>query len=261
MSKGSTYNLNTPFLIKLALAILLVGFFGHAYHKKMSGQLDKVHISIKTGSDKKYLIKRKEVKAILDEQVGYSINSASVKDLDLFELERVLEADDRVSRAEMYLDKFNRLRIGVMQNYPIVRVEVTNEDDYYLDYNGDRIIKDDEIIRVPIVTGSVDKYASNYRSDKGNNLNYVLDLARKISEDEFLNSLVQQIHVTEDDDVILVPTLGRQRITLGPSNGLDDKMHLLKSYYQHGIKSVGMDRFKELDLRFDGQIVGIRKET
>ena len=248
-------------IVKSCLAVILMVFFGHAVQKKTSGQLEKVMISIKTNSDKKYLISRKEVKSILDDQVGYNINTVSLADLDLFALESALQADDRVSRAEMYIDKFNRLRIGIIQNFPIVRIEVTDEADYYLDYNGDRIIKKDEVIRVPVVTGAVDAYSAQYKKDKDSNLNYILDLARKIHEDEFLNSLVQQVHVTDDDDIILIPTLGRQRITLGSQERLDDKIYLMKTYYQHGIKSVGLDRFEELDLRFDGQIVGIRKET
>jgi len=223
--------------------------------------IGKVLVKIKTRSDKKQLVAKKDVAKLLRKRLGYDITIASIGQLDLFDLESFLESDERIRRAEMFLDKHNNLTIGILQNLPIARIEVTGGEDYYLDPNGNRFPIKGEVVRVPVVTGGVDRYIKNYRDKKEHNLNYILSVTQKIYEDDFLAALVDQVHITEEDDIILIPTMGRQQITLGQNENLDDKIYRLKTYYKKGVKNMGLDRFKELNLRFDGQIVGVKKES
>ncbi len=248
-------------IVKIVTAVLLVCFLIFAAVDRMNSHLSGVAIKIKTRSDKKQLVTKKDVRYLLKEKLGYDISVASLESIDLYQLESYLEADDRISRAEIFIDKNRKMTIGILQNLPIARLEITGGEDYYLDPNGNRIPINGDIVRVPIVTGHIDPYTSNYRSTKQNNLNYILSVAQKVYDDDFLSALVDQIHVTEDDDIILIPTMGRQHIALGPYENLDDKIYKLKTYYKKGVKNMGLDRFKELNLRYDGQIVGVKKES
>jgi len=243
------------------VAVLLLCFLVFAVLDRLDSHVTTVDVSIKSRGDKKHLISKKEVKYLLKSKLGYDISLASIGDIDLHELEQYLESDERVSRAEMFLDKNNKLRIGILQNMPISRIEVTGGEDYYLDPVGKRIPIKGEVVRVPVVTGHIDNYISSYKKKTDHNLNYVLSVSQKIYEDDFLSALVDQIYVTEEDDIILIPKLGRQRIALGPDENLDDKMYKLKTYYKKGVKNMGIDRFEELNLRYDGQIVGTKKES
>ena len=242
-------------------AVLLLFFLVFSAVQRKNSHVTKVQIMIKTRSDKRHLVTKKDVANLLKDRLGYDITIANVGKLDLFDLENHLESDDRISRAEIFLDKHNRLSIGILQNLPIARIEVTGDEDYYLDPTGQRIPVNGDVVRVPIVTGQVDKYVADYKNKKGHNLNYVLSVVQKVYQDDFLSALVDQVHVTDVDDIILIPTMGREQITLGQNENLDDKIHKLKTYYKNGVKDFGLDRFKELNLRYDGQIVGVKKES
>ena len=145
-------------------------------------------------------------------------------------LEERLEADDRVNRAEIYIDKHNRMTIGIIQNLPIVRVHVNGGEDYYLDADGSKVSKTEEL-RVPVVTGAVDKYRPDFKKRKDSNLNYVLTLSRMLHEDEFLSGLVGQVEINENDEIVLIPIMGRKKINLGSQEGLANKINKLKIYY------------------------------
>ncbi len=248
-------------ITKVAIAVLLVIFMAYAAIDRQQSHLTSVSVNIKSRGEVKHLISKKEVLGLLRDELGYEISIASISKVILYDLEEMLESDERVSRAEIYIDKHNRMIIGIIQNLPIARIEVTGGEDYYLDHSGGRIIKTDEHVRVPVVTGYVDNYTDGFLSQSENNLNYILSVARKIHDDSFLNALVQQIHMTEEDEIVLVPTLGREKITLGPTEGLDDKIYKLKTYYKEGVKHMGVDRFTELDLSYDGQIRAVKTDS
>lgn len=260
MSKKGNNN-GIAYITKVVVAVLLLCFLMFAIVDRLDSHVTTVDVRIKNRGDKKRLISKKEVKYLLKNKLGYDISLANIGDIDLHELEGHLESDERVSRAEMFLDKNNKLTIGILQNMPISRIEVTGGEDYYLDPRGKRIPIKGEVVRVPVVTGHIDSYIANYKKKADHNLNYVLSVSQKIYEDDFLSALVDQIYVTEEDDIILIPKLGRQRIALGPDENLDDKMYKLKTYYKKGVKNMGIDRFEELNLRYDGQIVGTKKES
>lgn len=260
MKKGKNIKVDTP-VIKMVVAGLLVVFLIFSARVRMNSPLDKIELKIKTRGDKKQLVDKNDVKRILRDVVGMPISKANLEQLDLFELESALEADERISRAEMFIDKHKVLRIGILQNLPIARVEVTDGEDYYLDPLGKRIPIEGDLMRVPVVTGHVDAYRSNYKKRKEHNLNYIYEVSQKVYEDDFLTALVSQIHITEENDIVLIPIMGRERIALGPAGNLDDKLYKLKTYYKEGVKTIGLDRFKQLDLRYEGQIVAEEEES
>ncbi len=256
--KGSITSVH--FGVKLAVALALMAFLSFAIIERQASHLQRVSIKIKTRDDNKYLISKKEVRQLLADELGFDLSIAKVKQIDLYRLEKRLEADDRVNRAEIFIDKRNRMTIGIIQNLPIVRVHVNGGDDYYLDADGSKVSKTEQL-RVPVVTGAVDKYRPDFKDRKESNLNYVLTLSRMLYEDDFLNGLVGQVEIDENDEIVLVPIMGRKKINLGPQEGLDEKIYKLKKYYEKGIKNIGIDRFDLLDLQYDGQIVGSRTES
>ena len=260
MRKKKRNKTGVNFSIKLVVALLLVAFLSFAIMDRQSSHLQKVSIKINTRDDNKYLIGKKEVRKILANELGFDLSIAKLSQIDLHRLEERLEADDRVNRAEIYIDKHNRMTIGIIQNLPIVRVHVNGGEDYYLDADGSKVSKTEEL-RVPVVTGAVDKYRPDFKKRKDSNLNYVLTLSRMLHEDEFLSGLVGQVEINENDEIVLIPIMGRKKINLGSQEGLANKINKLKIYYEKGIKNIGIDRFDLLDLQYDGQIVGSNTES
>jgi len=246
--------LHISMLIKLCIAAGLMVFLAYCVSVRLTSQVSDVKITIEKDSDQKYLIKAKEVRAQLADILGYDISIANPGQLNVQSLEAKLKRDGRVNTAEIYIDKHNVIRVNVRQNRPIVRVEVSGGEDFYLDYEGRRI-PITESIRVPVVTGSVERYTANYKEIKKHNLNDVLLISRKIYDNEFLSSLVDQIDVDSNNEIVLVPKLGRGKIQLGDVSDIDEKIYKLKVYYANGLKNIGIDKFDELDLRYKNQVI------
>lgn len=245
-------------IVKAIVATALMAFLIFATKDRLNSTVDDVNIIIETGKSEKELINQEEVRELLKEHIGFDIGISSNTGLDLMDLERILEQDARVEEAEIYIDKRNRIRILIIQKEPIVRIEVTGGEDYYLDNNGSKIpIIKGQIVRVPIVTGHIDTYQPDYKNDEDHNLNMILTMANRVDRDEFLHALVEQIHIDQADEIVIVPKMGRTKILLGHIDDMDEKVYKLKTYYKKGIKNIGIDKFDELNMKYEGQILGV----
>lgn len=235
-------------------AVFLICFLVFSIYNKLGSAINRIDIVISSNDDNKTLISKEDVRLLLKTELGYDINIAETGQLNLFKLERMLNRDDRINKAEIYIDKHNNFIVNVEQKQPIVRIDITNGHDYYLDYKGERIPVTD-VFRVPVVTGYVHEYVNNFSKIKEHNLNGVLEVAQRINDDEFLTALVEQIYVDKESNVTIVPKIGRDKILLGQVEDLEEKIYKLKVYYEQGMKKIGIDKFEELDLQYKGQVL------
>jgi len=242
-------------IAKVAIASLLSIYFCFALMDRLDSQLTEVIIEVQAPNDDKYLISKKDVKKILKSKLGYDISLEKLGDMDLYDLENWLEADSRINTANLFVTKSNKLHIKIEQRKPIVRVDVSGGKDYYLDYKGGRI-PITESVRVPVATGAIDKYIPNYKNKPNNNLNGILQVAKGIHDDAFLASLIEQIHIDSKGQLTFVPKVGQLKILFGEAEDLEIKFYRIKLYYKEEVKKIGINKFKELDVRFAGQVVG-----
>ncbi len=227
---------------------------------RLSNQLSSINITIAQGVDQKFMIDKTDVRKLLKSKLGYDISLEKIGGLNLYELEGFLEADSRINRADIYVDKRGRLNIDIKQRQPIVRVSGVDGLAYYLDYKGERI-PITETVRVPIVTGNVDAYKKAFKKDKANNHNEIIEVSRRIYDDEFLYSLIEQIHIDEHDKFILIPKIGTNKIIVGEASDLDSKFYRLNYYYKNEIKDIGFNKFDEIDIQYAHQVVGRDKNS
>ncbi len=245
--------------VVMFVALMLVAstiFLG--IQQKESRLVSDINIEIQSLEDSKPLINAEDVYEIIQKYTGFDIDRAALKNYAPDEIEALLNKDKRIKVANVYFGKDNQMYIEIEQRDPMVRVDVTDGSDFYLDSEGAAIpVYGSNILRLPVVTGNLDAYIEDYLEQPQHNLNEVYQVALKISNDEILRPLIEQIHIDEKSEIVLVPKLGRNRILVGTSLGLDIKLDKLKLYYKEGVKRLGLDRFEEINLRYDGQIVGI----
>ena len=258
MTKKRKHNNDSISYIKLAIVGMLVFFLGYATVQRLNTQLTDVKIEITKSPDKKYLLSKKDIRAKLKAELGYDITLANLGQLDLYYLESFLDSDERINKSNLFIDKNNRLHIKVEQRRPIVRIQVSEGKDFYLDYNGDRIPVT-ETFRVPVVTGHVDGYAMNYKMQEDNNLKELWELSQRIYDNDFLRVLVEQIDMNEKGDMTIVPKFPQSKIVVGDGLDIDGKLMRITDYYK-GLKKAGFSKDRnEIDVQFDGQIV--RRES
>ena len=114
-------------------------------------------------------------------------------------------------------------------------------------------------IRVPIATGNIEDVKTGLNKKKQTNLKNVFKVASYVRKDAFLSDLVEQIHVKEDNSIIIIPKLGREKIILGNVKDLATNFKKLKEFYRNGLSKNGWDQFAELNLSYKDQVVAKKR--
>jgi cell division protein FtsQ len=165
-------------------------------------------------------------------------------------------------------------KIDVVVRKPIARVFNRYGETYYLDEDG--VVMQTSPLhtaRVVVVSGYLkDRPSSISVTDIINNdslksirkLDDVYRISNYVCKDPYMQSLIGQIHLRKEGDFVLVPIVGGQEIIFGTANTdkeVKEKFRKLKIFYKEAIPYEGWDKYTEINLKYDRQIVGKTKEN
>lgn len=204
-------------------------------------------------------INSQEVQARLKELHLYP-KGRSLAGVSCRKIEDALLATPFVRTAECYKDEAGVVNVSITQRLPVVRIKSVNSDDFYVD-DRDCIMPNSKYTSdLMIATGYISRsYATQY----------VSPLARKLMSDDFCRNLFQQINITRDLGVELIPRIGDNVVYLGHlpvskkkteraeliNAFVDKKMKRLEAFYKYGLPIAGWNKYSEISLEFDNQII------
>ncbi|MGI9549977.1 MAG: cell division protein FtsQ/DivIB, partial [Aurantibacter sp.] len=173
--------------------------------KKVNG------INIEFVGDQNIYITQGTVNKLLIQNYG-SLNNVPKEKLVLNTMEEVIEANEMVKRAQVYLTVNGELTSKIIQRKPIGRIEGSSK--FYLDDEGKRMpLSRSHSARVPIITGKI----------TGKGLEDVYEILKFINEDSFLRKNVIGIHIAEDENYQLKFRMEHFVVNLGGINNLESK--------------------------------------
>ena len=247
-------------VIWTGIIVLISVALGYAILEQMSSKVVKLEIDIPKEGQERLLISKKTISKQILDIVGKDIRTVNLIDLDLTRIETLLEQDSRIENVEVFINKGNTLKVEVEIRRPFVRVIANNGDQFYLDAKGMRVstVKH-QAIRVPVVTGDIDEYTSNWLSNKKHNLNEVFTTAKALYKDDFLYALVEQIVIDEKDMLTLIPKVG-PKLFIGDTNKLAQKLTNLKSGYKHILNREGWEGIDTLNFSIPNQVRKVKPE-
>lgn len=202
------------------------------------------------------LISDRDVRQALLTAFGADLENSDLGDLEVERMERVLESDPFVKNADVYIDQNNQLHINIEQREPLLRVLDNNGNNYYLDAAGKKMPPSKNFAaRVIVATGNVSPYTPEFREKRKSSLKDLYNITQTLLADDFLKSFIQQIHVNNAGEFILVPLIGDQKIILGSAKKLEDKLNRLKIFYKEGMPYEGWRKYETINLKYSGQVV------
>lgn len=250
---------DTLIWILLISGVLTLLYFSVQRKTKAEISALKVHIDDIYGENQ--LISESDVIRIIEKEAGKNLTHTAIRTLNISQLESRLNEDKRIEKADLYFDSDDRLNVLVIQKKPVMRIMENTGVQYYLDNQGFRIpVNLGHSVRVPVVTGLNEAYNADFLSqEKPSKLKEVFEVLVYVSRDEFLSSLIEQVHLdnNEERDIILIPKIGREKIVFGNSDMLEDKFFNLKVFYKDGMNKLGWSRYKTLNLKYSGQVRGV----
>jgi len=236
------------------MASLLVA----ANRKQKEHVCAEILIGIK-GNEGKFYVEKEDVLKLMEKTMGGSLLQRSIPGIDLARLERGLQTDPWIRKAELYFDNKDALHVFVEEREPIARVFTEEGRSFYMDSSGSSMPLLDKIsIRVPVITGFTS--ARKYNAADSALLGQVKEVARFIYNDEFWNAQIGQIDITPDHKFELIPVIGDHVIRLGTSENVEEKLNRLYVFYKQVMSKVGFSKYAALDVQFSGQVVAVKKE-
>lgn len=186
------------------------------------------------------------------------LNGALIDTLNTEVIELKIEEHPWIKSAEVFkgyakpdsLFIVGGIKIFIEQEVPILRV-VKGSDGFYLTREGKHLpFSASYTTNVPVVTGKVDDAFLQAR---------LIPFILTATAEPFWKALFQQIHVTENEELIIVPRVGDHRIEFGKVENIEKKFRNLKAVYKNGFNTDGWNKYKTVTLKYDNQVVCTRK--
>jgi cell division protein FtsQ len=165
--------------------------------------------------------------------------------LDLNKLEQVLNAQEMIEKADVYVSIDGVLKTVVKQKTPIVRV-FSNEGSFYIDSEGGMMpLSDDFTARVPLVSGEINK-----KNNKD-----LFRLFKIIYDDAFLQKNIIGIQIMPSGSLLMRNRNYNYQIDFGGLINIEQKFQNYKAFFQKVSLDNTLDKYKKIDLRFTEQVV------
>lgn len=193
-------------------------------------------------------ITHEKVNNLLIQNFG-SIKSIRKDKLDLNSVEKSLDKNPMIDKAEVYATVDGKLKAIISQRKPVARI-FEGENSYYIDYRGSEMpLSETYTARVPIVTGEV----NSIEKEKLNKLlNY-------INDDVFLKKNIIGLEVTPTGSLKMRSRNYSYEIQFGKPINIEKKFNNYKAFLQDAVKDTLIEQYKTINLKFTQQVVCTKK--
>ena len=191
------------------------------------------------------LIDEEMVLAVLQE---HSIDPVGLplEEIDPERIEATLLMHPLVGKVQCYKTGGDMLRINLSSKVPLVRVINNRGQDFYVDSRGEILTQRSLAVQLPVATGYIDRQFA---------AGELLEVVRVIDQSEFWKAQVEQINVTKDGQIELVPRVGDHLLILGTADNVEAKLDRLLNFYEKGLDNVGWNKYRSVSVAYENQVV------
>ncbi|MEO9891562.1 hypothetical protein [Aurantibacter sp.] len=228
--------------IKLSgLLLLVTGLYAFSNHRNLQKKVNGINVEF-VGEQNLY-ITQGTVNKLLIQNYGPLTNVTKEK-LVLNTIEEVIEANEMVKNAEVFLSVDGKLTSKITQRRPIGRVE--GDSKFYLDDDGKKMpFSNSHSARVPIITGDI----------TGKGLEDAYEILKFINQDDFLRKNVIGIHIESLENYQLKFRMEQFVVNLGNIENLAVKFKKFKAFYSKADKDESLNEYAMVNLEFNNQVV------
>jgi cell division protein FtsQ len=222
-------------------------------------------IVIRNTQNKDYFLNKTDVAGLLKSATGNDIKGQPKASFNLQQMENLLESNIWIRDAQLYFDNKDVLHVKVTERTPVARIFTITGKSFYIDEDEKGIpLSSNMTIKLPVFTGVPEK---KDRAKKDSMLmRDVRIIAQYISAHPFWSSQVAQVDLVSYGtggslEFELVPLIGNHVIRIGTADAIEQKFARLYTFYKQVLAKTGFDKYKTIDVRFAGQVVGGKSEN
>ena len=241
-------------LLTLVVSVCCVIAISSASGRDVNKKLTGVEVHIK--NDRHKFVDEDQIKTELLGDMK-SVKHLTLNTVNTAAMEQKIRSIPWVANAQIFIDNKKTLHVNVTQRVPVARIFEEGGKSYYIDGTLSIMPTCDRYVYYTTVVTGVPPIIDNKISDSANKslMGQIAYLVKRVESDSFWNAQVSQIIMSADRSFEIVPVLGNQRILLGDTSRLDEKLDNLFAFYKKILTRVGWDKYQVLDLRYKGQVV------
>lgn len=241
-------------LAGVGTVVLLVS----AIRTKDSKGCTGIEITI-NGNSTNFFLDKKEINNILTADGARVLTGKHTAEFNLEQMENILEKNIWVKNAELFFDNNQVLQVKVEEREPVARVFTVNGNSFYVDDSGDRLpLSENFSARVPMIT-SFPTEAKHLNKVDSSFLQQIKDVAQYILKDPFWMAQIEQIDITADRQLEMIPKLGDHVIRFGDAADAERKFHQLNLFYQQVSNRFGWNKYSIIDVQYNNQVVATKR--
>ncbi|MEO1011405.1 MAG: hypothetical protein AAFX53_08875 [Bacteroidota bacterium] len=233
--------INWNYLKIIILIAIISGLYAFSVKRNEARKING--ISIEFSGDENLYLTQASVNKLLIQNYG-ELSDMPKEKLVLNTIEKVIETNEMVKSAQVYLTVNGELKSKIAQRKPIGRIEGGSK--FYLDDEGKRMpLSKNHSARVPIITGKI----------TGKSLEDAYVILKYINTDDFLRKNVIGIHIQEENKYQLKFRIGQFVVNLGGVEDLEEKFNNFKAFYKKADKDKTLESYAMVNLEFNNQVV------
>ena len=175
-----------------------------------------------------------------------------MKQIDGVAIERALRRNSFIDSVSCYKSPGGVVNVLILQRLPLLRVKADNGDDYYIDNKGNVMNPQGYSADLVVATGNISKTFAKKQ---------LVQLGRFLRDDPFWNDQIEQIYVTSQQHIQMVPRVGSHIINFGTTDSISQKFRNLYTFYEKVLPEVGWNKYAEISVEHVSQIVGRKAEV
>lgn len=191
--------------------------------------------------------------------LGYSIDSVNIS-----KVEEIINHHPAVRSAEVYMTANGIMNIELYQRNPILRVYSAEGDDFYIDEEGAIMpLSNRYVSRLLVFSGNIplvevpssSRLTVTQLPDNYDILRDIYKFGIFVYRNHFWKAQIEQVYIDEKNEFELSTKVGMQQVKMGNIDNYEKKLEKLKILYKEGLNRTGWTKYKEINLKYEGQVV------
>ncbi|MEM0541300.1 cell division protein FtsQ [Flavobacterium sp. j3] len=234
--------INIRLIVMIAMVIFLYSFTSHRNETR------KIKKTVVVFEGKNTLFLKEEMVNKLLIEKNTDLKTINKVDLDLNKLEKSVNRQEVVQKADVFVSVDGVLKAVVEQKSPIGRV-FNEVGSFYIDSEGNKMpLSENFSARVPLISGEIAVL------DKEK----IAEVLKQIIHDDFLNKNIIGVEVLPSGSLIMKNRNYDFQIDFGKAINIDRKFKNYKAFFQNAILDSTLNKYKRINLKFTKQVVCIK---
>lgn len=191
------------------------------------------------------LVTEESILALLDRE-GLNPTGVPMDSINVALIEQAVEGHPLVLDAECFRTVGGRVKVKVSGRVPLVRVLSSYGLDCYVDSRGEMIDRASCNLNLPVASGYITQTFA---------CETLPSVVLAINEDKFWKNQVEQIYMTREGELQLVPRVGGHMLVLGTADDIPEKLARLRRFYDDGLSVIGWNKYSSVSVAYEGQTV------